>query len=294
MKVSILASVYNEEKTLKPFLDGVFSQTIPSGVEVELLVCNDASTDESGDILNQALYEERDLSLRVIHNTTNVGQAVSINRLFKIAKGSIVVFIDGDAIAQKNWLMNLIEPVLSGRAEIVQGNYWTQYGARTLVVSEHEKWRRSASLRRFGNTDETVRTVNTRNFAIAADLLREVHERFGYILNPHATCGADTELGLFLSGSGHKIVLKEDAVVAHDDPATLRGILRQKMHHGFHDGLLGISYPNNMYYAVYYPFIHDRVSLFFSIPVALAFTLANSTGLLLRALRPNRAMGSIA
>ncbi len=286
MKISILTSLHNEEKTLSSFLAAVLSQELPPEMEAEFLICDDGSTDSTPSMLKRELSSPSSINTQVLTNKDNKGQQISLNELFKRSIGDIVVFIDGDAIPQgSDWLLRLVGSIIAGNAAVVQGNYWKQYGPKTFVVSQHEKWRRSASLRRFGNIDGTLETVNTRNLAIARPVLHEVWKECGYILNPGAVCGADTELGFTIRSLGHSIFLQEDAVIAHDDPVTLIGIMKQKIHHGYHNGLLGISYPRSWYYAVYYPYINDRVSPLFSIPVGTAFTIANYCGLAKHALR---------
>src|SRR5438445_3821400 len=61
-EVSVVMGVYNGASHLAATLDSILSQ---DGVELEFIVVNDGSTDESAEILN--CYASRDSRVRVIH-----------------------------------------------------------------------------------------------------------------------------------------------------------------------------------------------------------------------------------
>ena len=67
-KVSIIVPVYNNANSLIQSLRSLFDQTLN---EIEIIAVNDASTDQSGDILDE--LAQRESRLNVIHLRENVG-----------------------------------------------------------------------------------------------------------------------------------------------------------------------------------------------------------------------------
>ena len=95
--VSVLMPVYNGEKYIKEAIDSILCQTF---TDFELLICNDASTDRSMDIVRQY----RDSRIKVLENQTNSGIVYTRNKLFTEAQGTYLSIMDCDDIAQKQKL----------------------------------------------------------------------------------------------------------------------------------------------------------------------------------------------
>ncbi|MBU4485393.1 MAG: glycosyltransferase, partial [Candidatus Delongbacteria bacterium] len=53
MDISIVIPVYNGEETLKLCLDAITAMTVPDGMNVEIILVNDGSTDKTKDIVSQ-------------------------------------------------------------------------------------------------------------------------------------------------------------------------------------------------------------------------------------------------
>lgn len=62
IKISIIVPVYNVEKYLSECLDSLLNQTLK---EIEIILVDDESTDQSPIICNQ--YAEKDSRIKVIH-----------------------------------------------------------------------------------------------------------------------------------------------------------------------------------------------------------------------------------
>lgn len=89
--VSILMPVYNNEAYLSGTLDSLLAQTFR---DFELIIIDDASTDGSGEIIND--YSQRDKRIQVITNEQNVRVAGSLNRGLKLCRGELIARADGD------------------------------------------------------------------------------------------------------------------------------------------------------------------------------------------------------
>ena len=89
-KISVILSAYNEEKFIKKAIESVTNQTLE---DIEIIIINDGSTDNTLDIINS--YAEKDNRIMVI-DQENIGLGASRNRGMQIATGEYVTFLDGD------------------------------------------------------------------------------------------------------------------------------------------------------------------------------------------------------
>ena len=94
MKISVLMSVYNADKYLTEAMDSILAQTYS---DFEMIVVNDKSTDESGDILTA--FAQKDPRIVILENAQNIGLTKSLNRGLAIAKGEYVARMDADDIS---------------------------------------------------------------------------------------------------------------------------------------------------------------------------------------------------
>ncbi|MDG6249253.1 glycosyltransferase [Methanocalculus sp.] len=90
--ITVLMTVYNEERFLRQAIDSILAQTYS---DFELLVVDDASTDSSPTIL--ASYT--DPRVRVVTNEENMGCPRSSNRGLALARGQYIARMDADDIA---------------------------------------------------------------------------------------------------------------------------------------------------------------------------------------------------
>ena len=103
-KVSVLIAAFNGEKTILETIESVLAQ---DGVEFEVIVCDDASTDGTLDKLRQF----RDPRIRVICNKKNSGLTATINRLIREARGDYIAFLDADDKYLPNKLRRCVEEI---------------------------------------------------------------------------------------------------------------------------------------------------------------------------------------
>ena len=88
--VSIIMPSYNTGVFIKESIESVLAQSYSHW---ELIIVDDCSTDETDEIVNQYLADER---IRYIKNDTNSGAAISRNRALREAKGKWIAFLDSD------------------------------------------------------------------------------------------------------------------------------------------------------------------------------------------------------
>jgi GT2 family glycosyltransferase len=102
MRCSIVIPVHNKAALTRQCLDAIYEH--PPEVDHEVLVVDDASTDETAEML--AGYGDAVRHLRLEQNS---GFATACNTGAKAAEGSRLVFLNNDTVAQPGWLDALAE-----------------------------------------------------------------------------------------------------------------------------------------------------------------------------------------
>ena len=93
-RLSVVVPAYGVQDYLPTALDSVLAQPgPPRGVELEVVVVDDGSTDDSGAIADE--YAARDDRVRVVH-TDNHGLGAARNEGVRHATGDLLAFLDGD------------------------------------------------------------------------------------------------------------------------------------------------------------------------------------------------------
>lgn len=110
MKLSIIIPIYNVSKWLGRCLASVRNQGL-APEDYEIIIVNDASTDDSLDVVNSFLKEEEKSGVAVgstviINKPTHTGPGAGRNVGLKHAHGTFVWFIDGD---------DFLEPYVAGK-----------------------------------------------------------------------------------------------------------------------------------------------------------------------------------
>src|SRR5210317_249437 len=89
--VSTVMSSYNSEKTISASIESILNQSYKN---IELLIIDDCSTDNSYEILKE--YELNYDSINVFRNNKNIGLTKSLNIILKKTKGKFIARQDAD------------------------------------------------------------------------------------------------------------------------------------------------------------------------------------------------------
>lgn len=113
--ISVALTTYNGEKYLEQQIDSILNQDFD---DIELIVSDDASTDQTWALLNE--YAKRDNRVKIYRNEKNIGFKANFEKVIKLTSGDYVALCDQDDI----WLPSHISTLLSniGNKMIACGN----------------------------------------------------------------------------------------------------------------------------------------------------------------------------
>ena len=94
--LSIVVPVYNEEIYLEEVLCRVINQPLPGGLDRELILVNDASRDNSWNVMQSILAKFPQTRFQLINKGVNEGKGAALRDGFKKVAGDIVIIQDAD------------------------------------------------------------------------------------------------------------------------------------------------------------------------------------------------------
>ena len=119
MKISIIVPVYNEFRTFNQVLERIRQAPLPAGCTKEIIVIDDGSTDGT----TQMIGEHVRAGIVVGHYAKqNAGKGTALRIGIQISSGDVILIQDGDLEYDPNDYMKLLEPIVSGRADVVYGS----------------------------------------------------------------------------------------------------------------------------------------------------------------------------
>ena len=116
--VSIIVPVYNAQKGLSRCLESICGQTYQ---ELEIIVLNDGSTDDSLAICEQ--FRAKDPRIVVV-DKENEGVSCTRNAGLVLAHGDYIQFADSDDALDPDYTQNLVQAALQHSADLVIAPYW--------------------------------------------------------------------------------------------------------------------------------------------------------------------------
>lgn len=118
MDASIIICTRNRAESLQATLPSIGVAAIPKGLEVELLVIDNGSTDGTENIVRKAHLPN--VTIRYLREST-VGLSNARNTGLNSALGEIIVFTDDDVRVPLNWIEGMTLPILANKADAVAG-----------------------------------------------------------------------------------------------------------------------------------------------------------------------------
>ena len=235
--VSIAIPTHNRARTLRETLDSLKAIALPDDAAIECVVIDNASSDETPQVVDDAAKSAPPFPVRRVFESRQ-GSSFARNRAVDETTGDIIVFIDDDAIADREWLRAMLAALdgrgLDAACGMVLPRWSTPpppwLGARLIVkLAVHDPATIESASVEHNSALENYFSANL-------GIRRTAFERFGRfredlgVVGKNPMSGEDTELFARIIARGGRMGFVREAMVHHQiGPERMTpGYLRRK------------------------------------------------------------------
>jgi glycosyltransferase involved in cell wall biosynthesis len=175
--LSVVIPVYNEIGTIDRILAAVHAV----GIDLEIIVVDDFSTDGTRDRLKE--LAPSDNRLRVFYHDANQGKGAALRTGFAQATGNYVVVQDADLEYDPSEFPRLLQPVLSGKADVVFGSRFCSSEHHRVLYFWHSVGNKFLTLVSNMFTNLNVTDMETCYKLFRRDVIQDIaieENRFGF------------------------------------------------------------------------------------------------------------------
>jgi glycosyltransferase involved in cell wall biosynthesis len=179
MKLSVVIPCYNEFDTIDRIVDAVARAPHE---DKEIIVVDDCSRDGTREKLKTEI-EPAGRVHKVLYHERNQGKGAALRTGIRAATGDVVIIQDADLEYDPNEYPRLLEPIVSGKADVVFGSRFAGGGAKRVLYFWHRVGNGVLTLLSNMFTDLNLTDMETCYKVFRREIIQSIdieEDRFGF------------------------------------------------------------------------------------------------------------------
>jgi glucosyl-dolichyl phosphate glucuronosyltransferase len=211
LSISIVICTHNNAAGLRQTLAALKRCKIPSGCDIEVLVVDNASSDDTAAAVRNAGL--RKIAVQYLYEPQK-GLSHARNAGLERARGDAILFTDDDVIVAEDWIEKMATPLLVRRCDAVTGNVTiAPHLRRPWMTSMHRGWLASSLEAQIPNGPVSLVGASMGFHRSVLDRVPKFDPDLGV---GAIGSGEDTLFGLQLAEAGYRIEFVAGAHASHN------------------------------------------------------------------------------
>jgi len=186
--LSIVMPAYNEGLTIHRILDRIKAVDLADGLQKEVVIVNDCSTDNTEEVILAYVAGNVDLPIRYCKHAMNQGKGAALQTGLDHATGDYVIVQDADLEYDPNEYNDLLKPILDGFADVVYGSRFLGSKPHRILFFWHSIGNYCLTLLSNAFTNLNLTDMETGYKLFRADVIRGIKLReTGFGFEPEVT-----------------------------------------------------------------------------------------------------------
>jgi cellulose synthase/poly-beta-1,6-N-acetylglucosamine synthase-like glycosyltransferase/peptidoglycan/xylan/chitin deacetylase (PgdA/CDA1 family)/spore germination protein YaaH len=220
--VSVLIPAFNEARVIESSVRGVLAS---EQVQIEVIVIDDGSRDETGDIVERAFADDPRVRLLRLPNG---GKARALNRGLELARGELIIALDADTQFEPTTIARLARWFVDSQLGAVAGN--AKVGNRVNLVTRWQALEYVTAQNLERRALGRLNAITVVPGAVGAWRAATLRQAGGF---PHDTLAEDQDLTIAIQREGWGVHYDQSAIAWTEAPETFRALAKQRFRWAF-------------------------------------------------------------
>jgi glycosyltransferase involved in cell wall biosynthesis len=181
--LSIVIPVYNEADTIRLIINKIREVELLGGMQKELIIVDDCSTDDSAESVRKYVGENPDMPIRFFEHEVNKGKGAALHTGIQQATGELIVIQDADLEYDPREYNLLLKPVVEGHADVVYGTRFVGGQPHRTLFFWHSVGNKFLTFLSNAFTDLNLTDMETCYKLFRSEILKSLplkEQRFGF------------------------------------------------------------------------------------------------------------------